>query len=165
MGYFQLIMPRENAWEILNDLGEANAIEFVDRDPDEAHFVRPFAAQIKRCEEIESNLKSIENFMIRFNKKISKCSDIKNYLLNLRRFLATRNRSEVSYLDDVEFEVNEKTKQIDEQIKTFDNLKQKFHKFLEYKAVLMKTKAILGESQFYRFTKIKIKTPSDIKLI
>jgi V-type H+-transporting ATPase subunit a len=165
MGYFQLIMPRENAWEILNDLGEASAMQFVDRDPDEIAFTRPFAAQVKRCEEIESNLKSVENFMIRFNKKVSKCSDTKSFLLNLRRFLATRNRSEISYLDEVEFDVNEKTKQLDEQIKTFDNLKQKFHKFLEYKAVLMKTKAILGESQFYRFTKFKIKIRTDNELI
>lgn len=150
MGYYQLIMPRENAWEILNDLGEANALQFVDRNPDDMAFSRPFAAQIKRCEEIEAHLKSVESFMIRFNKKVARCSDTNAFLMNLRKFLATRNRSEISYLDEVEFEVNDKAKQLDEQIKTFDNLKLKFHKSLEYKAVLLKTKAILGESQFYR---------------
>jgi len=31
MGYYNLIMPRESAWEILNELGKKGRIQFEDQ--------------------------------------------------------------------------------------------------------------------------------------
>jgi V-type H+-transporting ATPase subunit a len=34
MGYYNLVMSRESAWECLNELGELNALHFIEMDPD-----------------------------------------------------------------------------------------------------------------------------------
>ena len=33
MGYYDLIMPKESAWEILNEIGELDAVHFLDQEP------------------------------------------------------------------------------------------------------------------------------------
>lgn len=42
MGLHCLLMPRENAWEVVNDLGSIDKIHLVDCEEDVAHFSRPF---------------------------------------------------------------------------------------------------------------------------
>lgn len=36
MSYYQLIIPRESAWYVLNELGKVNTVEIVDMNPEEA---------------------------------------------------------------------------------------------------------------------------------
>jgi len=30
MGYFNIVIPRESAWEVLNELGNVESVEFLD---------------------------------------------------------------------------------------------------------------------------------------
>ena len=46
-------MPKETAWETLNELGEISCIQFVDQDPFTAVFARPFADKIKKIEDLD----------------------------------------------------------------------------------------------------------------
>lgn len=48
MLYYQLVMPRESAWDILNGLGELGAAQLIDYDPSLPMMRRPFAQYIKR---------------------------------------------------------------------------------------------------------------------
>ncbi len=43
MGYYQVILPHESAWEILNELGELDCLHFVDHDPLKPALNRPHA--------------------------------------------------------------------------------------------------------------------------
>jgi V-type H+-transporting ATPase subunit a len=51
MGYYQLILPRESAWEILSELGDTSTLHYIDDNPLPL-INRPFANYIKRCEEV-----------------------------------------------------------------------------------------------------------------
>jgi V-type H+-transporting ATPase subunit a len=57
MGYYNLVMPREAAWDVLNELGDNSIVEFIDQNPSEPVFGRPFSNLIKRCEDIEIKIK------------------------------------------------------------------------------------------------------------
>lgn len=48
MKYYNLLVPRESAWEVMNDLGAIDSIHFVDYDPTLPMINRPFANYIKR---------------------------------------------------------------------------------------------------------------------
>ncbi len=48
MKYYNLIISRESAWEVLNQLGDLEALHFVDYDPSLPIINRPFANYIKR---------------------------------------------------------------------------------------------------------------------
>lgn len=48
MKYYNLLVPRESAWEVMNELGGIDSIHFVDYDPTLPMINRPFANYIKR---------------------------------------------------------------------------------------------------------------------
>lgn len=113
--YCNLVMPRENAWDILNELGSLNALHFIDQD----EFSRPFANFIKRCEEINAKLQYIEAEMKKFHKSVLKCPDINEFLVYLRNLMESRKKADHTYLEEVEAEVDEKVQQLQEQIKYY----------------------------------------------
>jgi len=87
MQYYHVSLPREGAWECLNELGESESLQLIDPNPHEAAFNRPFASQIRRCEEIENKLQQIEAEMKRFNKPIHKQESVHNFLKDLKSYL------------------------------------------------------------------------------
>lgn len=111
--YCNLVMPRENAWDVLNELGNLNALHFIDND----EFSRPFANFIKRCEEVNARLQYIEAEMKKFGKEILRCPDVKEFLTYIRNLMESRKKADHTYLEEVETEVEEKAKQVSEQIK------------------------------------------------
>lgn len=64
MAYFQIIIPRESAWYIVNELGKMNSIELVDMTPEEAQMSRPFFPMIRRIEDVIGKLTHIEAEML-----------------------------------------------------------------------------------------------------
>jgi len=144
MAFFDLVMPRESAWEIMNELGETSALQFVDLNEEEQAFNRPYSGYIKRCEEMEFKLQTIELAMARFGKKINRCDNTKVFLKNLRDFLATRSKAEQTYLDDLESEIEERLASLNEQIRSYDSLVEKYNHLLEYIHVLAKTAPYFG---------------------
>lgn len=65
MTHYQLVVPREMSWEVINYLGAIERVHFEDvSNPNN----RPFATQVKRCEEALTKVTSIIAFMK--NKKM-----------------------------------------------------------------------------------------------
>lgn len=145
MAYYNIVMPRENAWDILNELGELNAVQFVDQNAHDLTFNRPYTAYIKRCEDMEAKVDQITKSMVRFEKDYVKCDDPKLFLRNLRDHLSKRNRAEHTYFEEAETELDQKVDALNEQIKTYDDLTDKFQKLQEFKKVLEKTRKYIGE--------------------
>ena len=50
MRLFELKVPKDNAWEIMNELGKLNSIHLLDLNKDEQVFNRTFANTIRRCD-------------------------------------------------------------------------------------------------------------------
>ena len=144
MAFYEIIMPREGAWDIMNELGETSALQFVDLNEDEQAFNRPYSGYIKRCEEMELKIQTIEVAMARFKKKILRCDNTKAFLKNLRDFLATRNKAEHTYFEDLESEIEERLASLNEQIKSHDSLVEKYNHLVEYIHVLAKTAPYFG---------------------
>jgi V-type H+-transporting ATPase subunit a len=48
MGFYNLIVPRESAWNVMNELADLDCIHFVDYDSNLPMLNRPFANYIKR---------------------------------------------------------------------------------------------------------------------
>jgi len=51
MKYYNLVVPRESAWDVMNELGRISSLHFVDYNPLIPMINRPFANYIKRCED------------------------------------------------------------------------------------------------------------------
>lgn len=49
-------MPKDDAWFIMNELGNLGCIQFIDLNKNEQPFHLPYASQIKRCDDALKNL-------------------------------------------------------------------------------------------------------------
>lgn len=80
MGYFNIVIPRESAWEVLNELGNVESVEFLDQNSNESHLSRPFTPAIKRTEEVLNHIASIQADMMKYKKDITRCEDVPRFL-------------------------------------------------------------------------------------
>mmetsp|Transcript_20061 Transcript_20061/g.17151 ORF Transcript_20061/g.17151 Transcript_20061/m.17151 type:complete len:282 (+) Transcript_20061:55-900(+) len=140
MGYYNIVMPREGSWEVLNELGTLSALQFLDLNQDETAFNRPYSGYVRRCEEMENKISVIEKEMQKFDKRIERADDVNGFLSDLKQQLRSRNKSDHTYFDDCEAELDGKMNNLNEQIKVYDNLIEKFNHLIEYKQVLLKTR-------------------------
>ena len=60
MSLFEISIPKDSAWEIMNELGDLGCLHILDLNKNEQVFNLRFASLIKRCEETEKRV----NFLI-----------------------------------------------------------------------------------------------------
>ena len=58
---YQLILQSEAAYQCVAELGEIDAVQFLDSNPDMSTFQRKYVAEVKRCEELERILRYINH--------------------------------------------------------------------------------------------------------
>jgi len=148
MGFYNLIMPFESGWEILNELGEISSLHFVP-DKQELGPNKPFSKYLRRCEEMKYKLETFKELMKRFNRKVIIGDDVPLILGHIKEVLKTRDRAEKTYFEEVENEIEEKSNYISDQVKRYDELLEKRDRLIEYKALLKKTKEVLGNSVIF----------------
>lgn len=56
MTLYQIAIPKDDAWEVMNEIGNLNVAHFIDLNLGEQPFNLPYANQIKRCEETERRI-------------------------------------------------------------------------------------------------------------
>lgn len=60
MEYCRLVLPRESAWETLDELGKVGCLHQVDSESHIPNISRPFYNQTKRCDEVDFMLNDIQ---------------------------------------------------------------------------------------------------------
>jgi vacuolar-type H+-ATPase subunit I/STV1 len=56
MSLFQVTIPKDDSWDVMNSLGDVGMLHFIDLNKGEQPFNLPYAMQIKKCEETERKL-------------------------------------------------------------------------------------------------------------
>ena len=146
MGFYNLVMPFESAWEILNELGEISCLHFVPESKDLSIQNKPFSKYLHRCAEMKYKLEGFKEIMKQFERKIIPSVDVSSILFHLKQVLKTRDRAERTYFEEVENEIDEKSSYLMDQTRQYDELVEKRDKLFEYRILLKKTKEILGNS-------------------
>lgn len=60
MSLYEITIPKDNAWEIMNELGNLNSLHLMDLNKEEQVFNLMYAPSIRRCEEVEKKIDFIE---------------------------------------------------------------------------------------------------------
>ena len=61
MFLYEITIPKDNAWDIMNELGNLNSLHFIDLNRNEQVFTLAYAPLIKRCEVTEKRIEFIES--------------------------------------------------------------------------------------------------------
>lgn len=78
--------------------------------------------------------------MVKHGKHITKCNDVHLYLQTLETYLTSRGKAYHTFIDDIETQVRDNFKRINEQTFILENLTSNYYHLIEYSAVLRKFK-------------------------
>ncbi|KRX01228.1 hypothetical protein PPERSA_05814 [Pseudocohnilembus persalinus] len=148
MSYYNLAMPRESAWEVLNELGKIGTIHCIDALDGAPNISRPFANIIKRCDELLVKISIFESEFAKFKKYPVKCENYEQLIQKFNKILTGRNQAGQTYFESIESSINQQYGWFQEQLSHFENLISSKNHLVEMRAVLIKTKNILGK-KFY----------------
>lgn len=57
MVLYEISIPKDNAWDVMNELGYLNIIHFIDLNESEQNFNLVYAGYVKRCEQTMKKIK------------------------------------------------------------------------------------------------------------
>ncbi|KAL4453720.1 hypothetical protein ABPG74_009616 [Tetrahymena malaccensis] len=149
MEYCRIVLPRESAWETLNELGKNDCIHQIDTDSHLPNIARPFHNQIKRCDEIEFMLNEIKQYINKYEGFIIKCKNVKDLVdVVFTKVLDSRQRAGKTYFEEIENDVIQRYNNLKDQVQNLDNISEKQKQLEEYKQVLNNAQQILGDAFF-----------------
>lgn len=157
MGYYNLIVPRESAWTVMNELADLDCIHFIDYDPTQALINRPFANyikryncnnNIKRCDDVLSKIQVLDVEVKRYKKSVTYCPDVRELSAYFKQLLRTRNKAPHTYFEELEQDTERRARQLSEQTGNLETLFERRNSLIEHRAVLIKGQQILGVSFF-----------------
>ena len=146
MNLYDLRLPRENTFDIINNLGELSLLHFLDSSPDTPLYSRFYSKNIKRCEDSLLKIQDLQQIMSRFGKYPKKPSDISKFLNEFRAFIKSRNKAEHLFMDEVEAEIQENYEQLQTQMHNFEDMSHKRNILHEQKVAMVHAKTFMGES-------------------
>ncbi|CAD8156140.1 unnamed protein product [Paramecium pentaurelia] len=156
MAYYQIIVPKESAWNVFNEMGKLSMVQVVDMSPDEPHVNRPFYQYIRRADEVISKLNVFEVEMLKYKIKNLKCSDYQQFLEKMSQYTKDINQSEDKWFDLIESTLDEKYSQLIEQIQNLEQICVRKNTLFEHKAVLIKSKEVLGPTYYTKGRNVAI---------
>ena len=72
MELYRVIIPKDDAWKVVEALGNIDSAHFVDLNQDEQPFGLPYATRIKLCEAAEKRIEYLLTICMEYKIKIHK---------------------------------------------------------------------------------------------
>ncbi|KAK4880998.1 hypothetical protein RN001_004317 [Aquatica leii] len=132
MALAQLFIQPEAAYYTISELGEAGIVQFKDLNEEVSAFLRKFANEVRRCDEMERRLRYIETEVKKDKIAIPECAELPR-APNPREIINLE-----AHLEKTEGDIRELTE-------NGNNLKLNYLELTELKHVLEKTKTFFNE--------------------
>lgn len=93
MSLYEISVPKDNAWDIMNTLGGLDALHFIDLNSDEQPFNLTFASWVKRCDDTLRKISLIKEECRRLEVDLKKPKNPETFLENIQAVYRNRKRS------------------------------------------------------------------------
>ena len=144
MRLFELKVPKDNAWEIMNELGKLNSLHLIDLNKDEQVFNRTFANTIRRCDEAERRIKYIVKECENYGVNVQKPKKVEDFLDRLDEVLQARGKAPSTLFEEYEQVLHEKEEFLQQQTKYYKETHDNLNYLQEYKHALGKAREIIA---------------------
>ncbi|CAI2384126.1 unnamed protein product [Moneuplotes crassus] len=142
MDLYEIHIPKDAAWEVMNRLGDIGIMHFINLNKDEQVFNLTYAPFIKRCEETDKRITLIEQECKRHHVSIVKPKSVQEFLWSINN-LQESNKSGELFFESIEQDICEKEQFVKDQTKKSKEIHNSLTLLIEYKTVLQKTQQIL----------------------
>jgi V-type H+-transporting ATPase subunit a len=92
MALYSLDISKDDAWEVMNQLGKNSTLHFLDLNQREQSYNRAYASYIKRCDEAERRARYIEEQARKFRMPVQKAKSLEELLGIVDKMLKERNK-------------------------------------------------------------------------
>mmetsp|Transcript_8101 Transcript_8101/g.15942 ORF Transcript_8101/g.15942 Transcript_8101/m.15942 type:complete len:802 (-) Transcript_8101:2450-4855(-) len=144
MGYYNLVMPYESAWSILNRIGRLNSLQFVDLNPHENVFNRTYAQHIRRCDEAERRIRYLQLEQQKFEIKTVTSEQVSVSPDLVDEELRLRDAPPQTYFEHLESELERLENTVADQTKKYEQLMERHNQLLELRIVLDKSRRLMS---------------------
>ena len=147
MTLFQIRVPKDDAWDVMNQLGVLDVAHFINLNKGEQPFNLPYANQIKRCEETERRLLYILGRCKDLGVAVNKPRDIESFLSSLNEIRTQRRRAANLLFEAIENDIIEQERFVLEQTEKIREIDDNFNTMCEYEQVLRHVQIIMEKIQ------------------
>lgn len=120
--YYDLTLPYESAWPVMNSLGKISALQIIDSHKDDNVLVRDFVEYVRRCDEMSEKIDQYLKIADDFDIEIKKCDDIQQYIQKLDDQIDSNKKAGDAHLEEIEHEVSQRHGSLTSHIKTYEEL-------------------------------------------
>lgn len=114
MRLYRLTVPKDEAWNVLNNFGDFGDAQFLDLNKDESPYDLPYTAQIKQCEALEPKIDQLISQCKKFYLRVKPPNDVETFLEHLKRFKEKRQKATNLLLEEIQSLVQDQASFINE---------------------------------------------------
>lgn len=140
---YEITVPKDNAWEIMNKLGDIGIMHFINLNKSEQIFNLIYAPFIKRCEETEKRISFIEQECKRHQVPMEKPKSVQEFLNNINSIQNKMKKAGNMFFESIEEDIKIKENFVQDQTRKSKEIHDSFTLLFEYKTVLIKADQIL----------------------
>ena len=107
MRLYQMTVPKDNAWNVVNKFGDMGQAQFIDLNKDETPYNLPYTAQVKACEEAERKLAYLREQCNQNLIKINPPKDIKTFMHQLKLIKDNKRKAMNMLVDDIQKDIKQ----------------------------------------------------------
>lgn len=145
MNLYQLTVPKDDSWEVMDRLGLLNVAHFLNLNKSEQPFNLPYVSQIRRCEETERRLLHILHECRQMRVKVTKPRSQTEFLEQLKEISDQRRKAMSMLFEEIEQEVLQKERFVTDQMEKLREMQENFVTMLDYQKVLEKVAIVLPQ--------------------
>lgn len=157
MNQYRIIIPKENAWEVVNEFGNIGCLHFLDLSSGEMQADKNCHLQLKHCHDMLGKVSRMMDFVVQEDREVTKVQDYGLYVKNRKSIVRSSGATEKSYISRVEAEVDRLYGQMTTHREALDRLLEDLRKTEEERYVLLSFK--LPITREYMYLRIKKQLP------
>ena len=115
MRLYQLNVPKDDAWNVMNEFGDVGKAHFIDLNKEESPYNLPYTQKIKACEETERKLDYLLDQCKKNVIPVNPPANIDGFLKQLRRIKENKKKAINLLLEEIQKDVKQQESFIQEQ--------------------------------------------------
>lgn len=136
MRLYQITIPKDDAWNIAQKLGDMDAAHFIDLNKHEQPFGLPYTSRIKMCDDTERRLVYLMNECKENRVRVRKPQSVEIFNNNIRAIREQKRSAMDLLFDALDQDVKEKEKFVASQSKTIKEMRENINKMKDFSQVM-----------------------------
>ena len=136
MELYRLTIPKDDAWRVIESLGNLDLAHFNDLNKNENAFSLPYATRVKLCDETERRIQYLIQKCRDNRIKINKPQNVEAFTKNIATIEAEKKKAMHLLFDAIEQDVQNDEQFVAKQSKTIDEMQSDINKLQDYLQVI-----------------------------